>query len=461
LPSKNFILQKLSPFQNYKKVLVSDQSTKDIVNGIVDTLNKYHDEYNKISKYFLGQDVRDTGKNIWEFLKNNVPYYIESGNQQTLRSPSAILSMPIGADCKSFSLFTAGIFESLNFLGHLNVPMAFRFASYKNNSKEPGHVFVVLYPGTNKEIWIDPVLDRFDDRSKIPTYYKDKKIKMSLVQVSGVGYTAEQRMAEMVAYRNKLVSDRDTLLNQGLIKPGGSKELEYKVAINKVTRQIQGMPSINGFLDNLFGGGNDENGDNDYENGDNDNSQNNDNKGGNINLLNTGVQLLNSLLSAQGVAPDFFSNFPFLTRFDNSTFKWKSRMPLLQKMSPDQRVSYYIQKMQEGATFEDAPQQYFELFGRMSGTKSGSSDVGQVSRDVAQLFNDTLNQQYFKGKSVFYVGNSPRNRSDYSINTLISKAPLLQGRGQSSTTQRGGMNIALTLGLVAGAFLLVKQFAKK
>ena len=31
----------------------------------------------------------------------------------------------------------------------------------------------------------------------------------------------------------------------------------------------------------------------------------------------------------------------------------------------------------------------------------------------------------------------------------------------SGTTQRAGMNIAVTLGLVAGAFLLVKSFAKK
>jgi hypothetical protein len=460
LPSKNYILQKLSPFQNYKKVLTTDQTTKEIVNGIVDTLDQYHDEYNKISKYFLGSNVRETAKNVWEFLKSNVPYYIESGDFQTLRSPSAILSMPMGADCKSFALFTAGVFESLNFKGDLKVPFAFRFASYKNNSKEFGHVFIVLYPETNKEIWIDPVLDKFDDRSKIPTYYKDKKVKMSLVQMSGVYYTPQQKMQNMVAYRNRLVSDRDRLLNSGVITPNSSKELEYKVAINKVTRQIQDMPSINGFLDNLFGGGQDQ------DNKDNQNKDFNSNQGTDINLVNTGVQLLNAILSKEGVAPDFFSNFPFLTAFDNSTFKWKSRMPLLQKMSPNQRVSYYIQQMQEGAPFESAPQQYFELFGRSSGTKSGTTDVGQVSKDVAKLFNDTINEKYFKGKNVFMVGNSPRNLSDYTINLSNTRSALLNQGGSSSgrPTQeptKSGMNIALTLGLAAGAFLLIRQFSKK
>lgn len=460
--SKNFILQKLSPFKNYKKVITTDQSTKDIVNGIIDTHYQWDSEYDKISKYFLGADVEETAKNVWEFLKNNVPYYIESSANQTLRSPAAIVSMP--GDCKSFSLFSNGIFSSLNRKGLTNVPVAYRFASYKDNVKEPGHVFSVLYPGTKNEIWIDPVLDRFNDKSKQPTFYKDKKVKMSLIALSGVdtNYSAQTKFNEMSAYRDQLVRDRDWLLINGKIKPGGSKELEYKVAINKVTRALQDMPQISGFFDNFFGGSQ--------------NQSNSSNLSQNLRQTGTGIlqnagtgilmeggkQVLNALLTKEGVTPDFFSQFPFLTAFDNSTFKWKSRLPLLAKMTPNQRVAFYIQKMQDNAEFEDAPQQYFELFGRSAGnTKSGFSDLGQVSRDVAQLFNDTLNQKYFKGKSVFYVGNSPRNLSDYTISTLLSKPPLSQDSTGSGTTQRAGMNIAVTLGLVAGAFLLVKSFAKK
>ena len=450
--SKNFILQKLSPFRNYKKVITTEQSTKDIVNGIVDTHYQWDSEYDKISKYFLGENVEETAKNVWEFLKNNVPYYIESSANQTLRSPAAIVSM--AADCKSYSLFSNGIFSSLQRKGLMNVPVAYRFASYKDNVKEPGHVFSVLYPGTKNEIWIDPVLDRFNDKSKQPTFFKDKKVKMSLIALSGVedNYSAKAKFNEMSAYRDKLVRDRDWLLINGKIKPGGSKELEYKVAINKVTRALQDMPQISGFFDNFFGGNQNEDNQNNF-------GQNQQATGTGI-LFQGGKEVLNALLTKEGVTPDFFSQFPFLTAFDNSTFKWKSRLPLLAKMTPNQRVAFYIQKMQDNAEFEDAPQQYFELFGRASGTKSGFSDIGQVSRDVAQLFNDTLNQKYFKGKSVINVGNSTRNLSDYTISTLLSKPPLSDDFSGSGT-QKAGMNIALTLGLVAGAFLLVKQFAKK
>jgi hypothetical protein len=172
-----------------------------------------------------------------------VPYYIESTNNQTLRSPSAIVALP--GDCKSYALFANGVLDSLNRKCIFQVPLAFRFAGYKDTTREPQHVFAVMYPGTKKEIWIDPVLNRFNEKRQ-PSFYKDKKIKMALIALSGVGYSASDKRAEMEAYRDKLVRDRDRLLQAGVITPGSSKELQYKVAINKVTVALQDLPSVSG-----------------------------------------------------------------------------------------------------------------------------------------------------------------------------------------------------------------------
>jgi hypothetical protein len=241
--SKSAVLKKLAPFQNYKKVVSSDQTVTDIIDGIVNTHYQYQDEYDKISNYFVGESELETARNIWNFLKSNVPYYIESTNNQTLRSPSAIVAMP--GDCKSYALFANGVLDSLNRKGIFQVPLAFRFAGYKDTSREPQHVFAVMYPGTKKEIWIDPVLNRFNEKRQ-PSFYKDKKIKMALIALSGVGYTASDKRAEMEAYRDKLVRDRDRLLQAGVITSGSSKELQYKVAINKVTVALQDLPSVSG-----------------------------------------------------------------------------------------------------------------------------------------------------------------------------------------------------------------------
>jgi len=241
--SKSAVLQKLAPFKNFKKVVSTDQTVTDIIDGIVNTHYQYADEYDKISNYFVGESELETARNIWNFLKSNVPYYIESNNNQTLRSPSAIVAMP--GDCKSYALFANGVLDSLNRKGIFQVPLAFRFAGYKNNTREPQHVFAVMYPGTKKEIWIDPVLARFNEKRQ-PSFYKDKKIKMALIALSGVHNSPTDKRTEMEAYRDKLVRDRDKLLQAGVITPGSSKELQYKVAINKVTVALQDLPSFAG-----------------------------------------------------------------------------------------------------------------------------------------------------------------------------------------------------------------------
>jgi hypothetical protein len=241
--SRSAVLEKLAPFNNFKKVVSTDQTVTDIIDGIVSTHYQYQDEYDKISQYFVGESELETARNIFNFLKSNVPYYIESNNNQTLRSPSAIVALP--GDCKSYALFANGVLDSLNRKGIFQVPLAFRFAGYKNNTREPQHVFAVMHPGTKKEIWIDPVLPRFNEKRQ-PSFFKDKKIKMALIALSGVGYTASDKRAEMEAYRDKLVNDRDRLLQAGVITPGSSKELQYKVAINKVTNALQDLPSVNG-----------------------------------------------------------------------------------------------------------------------------------------------------------------------------------------------------------------------
>jgi hypothetical protein len=241
--SKSAVLQKLAPFKNFKKVVSTDQTVTDIIDGIVNTHYQYADEYDKISNYFVGESELETARNIFNFLKSNVPYYIESNNNQTLRSPSAIVAMP--GDCKSYALFANGVLDSLNRKGIIQVPLSFRFAGYKNNSREPQHVFAVMYPGTKKEIWIDPVLARFNEKRQ-PSFYKDKKIKMALIALSGVNYSGSDKRAEMESYRDKLVRERDRLLQAGIITPGSSRELQYKVAINKVTVALQDLPSFAG-----------------------------------------------------------------------------------------------------------------------------------------------------------------------------------------------------------------------
>jgi len=260
--SKNVVLQKLAPFNNFKKVLIEDQNTGDIIQGILDNHDNYESQYDKISDLFIDDNEVETAKNVFKFLKDNVPYYVEPIEKQTLRSPSAIISIKEGADCKSYASFINGIMSSLNRKGIFKVPLAYRFASYRYDTREPQHVFSVLYPSTKNEVWVDPVLNKFDQK-KEPVFIKDKKIKMALIAMSGTTNNSTASLQEMQDYRDKLVSLKNKYLNSGVITPGSQEENQYLMAIEKVTRCIQmasisGVPSISGNLGaidwgNIFG----------------------------------------------------------------------------------------------------------------------------------------------------------------------------------------------------------------
>ncbi len=232
----------LAPDRDHWRIITDDQSTGDIEKGIIASHKKFKTDYDHISELFLGDTVEDTAEKIWKFLRKNVPYKRESKELQTVRSPYSIVAFP--ADCKSYALFAGGIIDSLNRKGFLNVPFAYRFASYdENNWKEPGHVFLVLYPGTTNEIWIDPVpeISYFDEKLE-PVAYKDKIFKpMSLVEISGISTPANPVISSVQclrSYRDQLNLERLNLLTSGQMRMNSEDDLEYIQAIEELDKQI-------------------------------------------------------------------------------------------------------------------------------------------------------------------------------------------------------------------------------
>lgn len=189
----NSLLQYLPPYKGTVTILKKHQNTDDIIEGILSANNKYAKDYSQISSFFIGSTPRQTCKNIWKFLKQNVNYKIESENRQTIKTPAAIIATgkTTGSDCKNLSLFTAGILQDLKRKGIQNIPFVFRFSSYKFFNNIPEHVFIVAYPGTNNEIWIDAVLNEFDYKKNY-TYKIDKK--PMLVGISGIGAVKKQTL---------------------------------------------------------------------------------------------------------------------------------------------------------------------------------------------------------------------------------------------------------------------------
>ena len=180
--TRSILLQRLAPYKGAERVLVGAQDTGDIMDGIARWHKRYRDEYEKIAPLFLGSTPEQTARNLFNYLKSNVSYQIETEEKQTLKSPAAIVAQGVG-DCKHYALFAGGVLDALGRQGLQRIPWAFRFASYRWYDETPQHVFVVMYPNTDREIWIDPVLTQLNQRK---AYTHKIDTKMALVGISGV-----------------------------------------------------------------------------------------------------------------------------------------------------------------------------------------------------------------------------------------------------------------------------------
>ena len=222
---KSILIGRLNPYGNNKKVIVHDQGTNDIIKSILAAHKIYASEYDKISDYFWTGDLKSTCQNLWNFLKQNIKYHIESESKQKIMSPTAILTLAKN-DCKNYSLFINGVLDSLKRKGKIKNKIVYRFASYKILDEIPHHVFAVAIDDNGNEIWIDPVLPNFNNRK---TYFHKIDYSMPLYSISGtqIGLFGSKKAKK--AY-NKSV---DEAKSKGLPAPTppAKKKIVLKIAL--------------------------------------------------------------------------------------------------------------------------------------------------------------------------------------------------------------------------------------
>lgn len=217
---KNILLGRLKSFGGNSKMIVRDQQVPDIISAMLSAHKMYAGEYDKISKDFYSGDGVQTAKKLFEFLKKNVHYKIESDKNQRIMSPSAILSLGKN-DCKNYALFIMGVLDSLKRKGLINNKIYYRFASYRLLDEIPHHVFAVIQDQDGTEYFIDPVLSKFNERK---TYYHkiDKEPTMPLYSVSGIGAAKKKTAAKAVAPAAKPKEKKKIVLKIALAPARGS-----------------------------------------------------------------------------------------------------------------------------------------------------------------------------------------------------------------------------------------------
>jgi hypothetical protein len=168
-------------------VVVSMHNTSDIIRQ----MEKAHYDNSafakKIAYKFKGLTTKQTCRNIFTWLKENIDYRIEPAGLQTTKSLQRLVSDGYG-DCKHYSGFYAAI------LSALNIKHNYRFASYSNSST-PTHVYVVAYDERNKPIYCDAVLPVFNTQKKF-NYKIDKNMLAHLGSIDAIGRKTKAQRKE-------------------------------------------------------------------------------------------------------------------------------------------------------------------------------------------------------------------------------------------------------------------------
>lgn len=173
------------PYQGKMTMLVKNHNVDDIMHAIVTKHNKHFSDYDKISEKFWAGNAKDTAKGLFNFLKKNVQYEIESDKKQTVKSPGAITNDLYG-DCKHYASFINGVLHSLQRKGYPIGGLQYRYAGYDASNDGVHHVFAVMKDGT-EEIWIDPVLSWFNYHKPYIVSQNAKIGFMPLYEISGFG----------------------------------------------------------------------------------------------------------------------------------------------------------------------------------------------------------------------------------------------------------------------------------
>lgn len=212
----------IKPANSLQTVINYDGATFDIIKAIVNTDKTAYKDTINFSQYLKGSSLKETCKNIWDFVHTNIIYKEDPNGYQYIKTPASLWNTKTG-DCKSFSIFVASI------LKNLNINYLYRFVSFDNGNYT--HVYIVV-PTGKQEIIIDTTIKYFNTETQFKT---KKDIPMTkIIKVSGVGTDNNDLIKIPISnFRVLQVKDSLNIANNILLKQFSKSKTLKSVLLTK------------------------------------------------------------------------------------------------------------------------------------------------------------------------------------------------------------------------------------
>ena len=112
------------------RVIIKDGEVTDTVQLMEKVVWKYIDDTKQIAPVLQGSNLRDTCRNIWEFVYHHIQYRLDQQGLEQLRRPArSWAERDQGVDCDCMSIFISSI------LCNLQIPHSFRITRYSSYTR--------------------------------------------------------------------------------------------------------------------------------------------------------------------------------------------------------------------------------------------------------------------------------------------------------------------------------------
>lgn len=152
-----------SPPNHTDSVISPNATIPNTVELIKKTVQGKKGQTAKIAPTLIGRNLKDTCRNIWDFVYNHIQYKRDEAGKEQIRSPRrSWADRHSGVDCDCYTVFISSI------LSNLNIPHVLRVTKYKADWQ---HIYVIVpkdgdtnknYPYGGNYYTIDCVTDQFD-----------------------------------------------------------------------------------------------------------------------------------------------------------------------------------------------------------------------------------------------------------------------------------------------------------
>jgi len=214
MPNLNQVYSKLTPAKNVSKMMIENQSTNDIIKQVLAQHQENKIEAKKIAHLFDGGNLFATCQNIWNFLKDNIPYTVEPSSHQSTKSLARIIydaKKGIGSDCKHYAGFTGAILDSL----YGTKDWCYRFTGYSDYINVPTHTYVCAKDDEGN-IYVDAVLSYFNTQKPYKLKIDKRPKDMSLYKLSGIEDDFNPQVGGLWSWAKKAVQKGFDAINKNV-----------------------------------------------------------------------------------------------------------------------------------------------------------------------------------------------------------------------------------------------------